>query len=100
MTLDPSDRSLREVLRLDGPRHDRRRSRCSSTCWSSRSSPPVKASGAVSWLSYAFRLMYLPIGVFGVSVATAALPVLSRHAALDQLHQVRRDPSRTACGSC
>jgi putative peptidoglycan lipid II flippase len=34
--------------------------------------------GAVSWLTYAFRLMYLPIGIFGVSVATAALPDLSR----------------------
>ena len=30
--------------------------------------------GAVSWLSVAFRLMYLPIGLFGVSIATAALP--------------------------
>ena len=36
--------------------------------------------GAVSWLGYAFRLMYLPIGLFGVSIATAALPDLSRHA--------------------
>lgn len=32
--------------------------------------------GAVSWFSYAFRLMYLPIGLFGVSLATAALPGL------------------------
>ena len=34
--------------------------------------------GAVSWLNYAFRLMYLPIGLFGVSIATAATPALSR----------------------
>jgi putative peptidoglycan lipid II flippase len=34
--------------------------------------------GAVSWLSYAFRLMQLPIGVFGVAVATVTLPTLSR----------------------
>jgi len=38
-------------------------------------------TGAVSWLNYAFRLMYLPIGLFGVSVATAVLPSVSRHAA-------------------
>lgn len=38
-------------------------------------------TGAVSWLNYAFRLMYLPIGLFGVSVATATVPVVSRHAA-------------------
>jgi putative peptidoglycan lipid II flippase len=34
---------------------------------------------AVNWLNYAFRLMYLPIGLFGVSIATAALPTISRH---------------------
>lgn len=36
--------------------------------------------GAVSWLGYAFRLMQLPIGVFGVAVATVTLPALSRAA--------------------
>ena len=35
-------------------------------------------SGAVSWLNYAFRLMQFPIGIFGVSLATATLPVFSR----------------------
>jgi putative peptidoglycan lipid II flippase len=34
--------------------------------------------GAVSWLNYAFRLMYLPIGLFGVSIGTATLPTVSR----------------------
>ncbi|MSO83211.1 MAG: murein biosynthesis integral membrane protein MurJ [Acidobacteria bacterium] len=38
-------------------------------------------TGAVSWLNYAFRLMYLPIGLFGVSIATATLPTVSRHVA-------------------
>ncbi len=40
-----------------------------------------EGTGAVSALSFAFRLMYLPIGIFGVSIATAVLPTLSRHAA-------------------
>jgi putative peptidoglycan lipid II flippase len=35
-------------------------------------------NGPVSWLSYAFRFMQFPIGVFGVAIATAALPPLSR----------------------
>jgi putative peptidoglycan lipid II flippase len=39
------------------------------------------AEGAISWLSYAFRLMQLPIGVFGVAVGTTALTHLSRDAA-------------------
>jgi putative peptidoglycan lipid II flippase len=46
--------------------------------------------GAVSWLMYAFRLMYLPIGLFGVSVATAALPQIARHSAADDLASIRR----------
>lgn len=35
-------------------------------------------AGAVSWLNYAFRLMQFPIGIFGVSLAAAALPEVSR----------------------
>jgi putative peptidoglycan lipid II flippase len=35
-------------------------------------------NGPVSWLSYAFRFMQFPIGVFGVAIATATLPTLSR----------------------
>jgi putative peptidoglycan lipid II flippase len=35
----------------------------------------------VSWLDSAFRLMQLPIGIFGVAVATITLPVVSRIAA-------------------
>lgn len=37
-------------------------------------------TGAVSWLDYAFRLMYMPIGLFGVSIATASLPTIAGHA--------------------
>jgi putative peptidoglycan lipid II flippase len=45
--------------------------------------------GAVSWLNYAFRLMYLPIGLFGVSIATAALPTVSRQSTRQDLIAVR-----------
>ncbi|HEY7713946.1 MAG TPA: murein biosynthesis integral membrane protein MurJ [Candidatus Binatia bacterium] len=38
-------------------------------------------NGPVSWLNYAFRFMQFPIGVFGVAIATAALPTLSRNTA-------------------
>jgi putative peptidoglycan lipid II flippase len=41
----------------------------------------LMGNGAISWLSYAFRLMQLPIGVFGVAVGTTALTHLSRDAA-------------------
>lgn len=38
--------------------------------------------GAVSWLNIAFRLMQLPLGVFGVAIGTVTLPVISRSAAV------------------
>jgi putative peptidoglycan lipid II flippase len=49
-----------------------------------------QGTGAVSWLSYAFRLMYLPIGLFGVSIATATLPAVSRHVAVGDREGIRR----------
>ena len=33
--------------------------------------------GAVTWLAFGFRLIQLPIGMFGVAIATAALPSLA-----------------------
>jgi putative peptidoglycan lipid II flippase len=39
------------------------------------------SDGAISWLNYSFRLMQLPIGVFGVAVGTTSLTHLSRDAA-------------------
>ena len=50
-------------------------------------------TGAVSWLDYAFRLMYMPIGLFGISIATASLPGISSYAAVHDDHGVRRSVS-------
>jgi putative peptidoglycan lipid II flippase len=38
-------------------------------------------AGWLSWLNVAFRLIYLPIGIFGVAISTASLPALARAAA-------------------
>jgi putative peptidoglycan lipid II flippase len=43
------------------------------------------AQGSVSWLNYAYRLVHLPIGLFGVALSVATLPVVSRHAAAQDL---------------
>jgi len=43
------------------------------------------AEGSVSWLNYAYRLMQLPIGLFGVAIATVTLAEVSRHAAAGNL---------------
>jgi putative peptidoglycan lipid II flippase len=53
-----------------------------------------EGTGAVSCLGYAFRLMYMPIGLFGVSIATASIPTLSRQAARENLVEMRATISR------
>jgi len=87
--LDWGDASLRRVLVLMGP----------GTIGLAATQVNVfvntvlatgEGTGAVSWLNYAFRLMYLPIGLFGISIATATLPAVSRHAAGDDELNVRR----------
>jgi putative peptidoglycan lipid II flippase len=37
--------------------------------------------GSISYLYYADRVMEFPLGVFGIALASASLPVMSRHAA-------------------
>ena len=45
--------------------------------------------GSISWLNYAFRLVQLPIGVFGVAFSIATIPVLARHAATKDIQGMR-----------
>ena len=46
--------------------------------------------GSVSWLNYAYRLMQLPIGLFGVAIATVTLAEVSRHAAQRNMDELKR----------
>ena len=46
--------------------------------------------GSVSWLNYAFRMVQLPIGVFGVAFSIAAMPVLARCAAKKDIDGLRQ----------
>jgi putative peptidoglycan lipid II flippase len=50
--------------------------------------------GPTFWLSIAFRLMQLPLGIFGVALGTVALPLLSRMAAVGNLGTFRSELSR------
>jgi putative peptidoglycan lipid II flippase len=45
---------------------------------------------AVSWLNYAFRLMQLPLGLFGVAVGTIATAALARRAAARDIPGMRQ----------
>jgi putative peptidoglycan lipid II flippase len=87
--LDFRDEDLREVLRLMGPGTlglAAVQINVLVNSWLATS----QGTGAVSWLNYAFRLMYLPIGLFGVSIATAALPAVARAAAVKDVAAMRR----------
>jgi putative peptidoglycan lipid II flippase len=48
------------------------------------------AEGSISWLGYAFRLMQLPIGVFGVAIGTTSLTHLARDAAANDFTALRQ----------
>src|SRR5207244_8685064 len=52
-------------------------------------------NGPVSWLLYAFRFMQLPLGLFGVAIASATLPSISRSAATGDMAEFRRTLSRS-----
>lgn len=45
--------------------------------------------GSVSWLNYSFRLVQLPIGIFGVALSIAMLPVLAKQAAAKQIPEMK-----------
>jgi putative peptidoglycan lipid II flippase len=51
--------------------------------------------GSVSWLWYAFRIMQLPIGVFGVALATVSLPSLARAAVAQDMAALKSTLSAT-----
>ncbi len=57
---------------------------------------PVRGfDGPVSWLSYAFRFMQLPLGLFGVAMASATLPSISRSASAGNMEEFRRTLSKS-----
>ena len=45
--------------------------------------------GSLSWLNYAFRFFQFPVGVFGVAISIAALPLLSRQAAVKDFGRLK-----------
>jgi putative peptidoglycan lipid II flippase len=51
-------------------------------------------NGAIFWLQIAFRLMQLPLGLFGVALGTVSLPMLSRLAVAGQMDAFRSELAR------
>src|SRR5579863_7922565 len=50
--------------------------------------------GPTFWLTVAFRLMQLPLGIFGVALGTVALPLLARMAAMHHFSAFRSELAR------
>ena len=90
---DPRDPGLRRVLLLMGP-GTLGLAATQVNIFVNTLLATSQGTGAVSWLTYAFRIMYLPIGLFGVSIATAVLPAVSAHAATDDMNGIRDTVSR------
>src|SRR5690606_27390121 len=88
LLLDFADPGLRRIARLMGPATvglaATQVNLFVNTIFASQ------VEGAPAWLSYAFRLMQLPIGVFGVAVATIATAGLARRAAERDLEGMRQ----------
>ena len=50
--------------------------------------------GAIFWLAIAFRLMQLPLGLFGVALGTVTLPLLSRLVVAGKTREFRNELAR------
>lgn len=89
----PKDPALRSMLALMGPATVGlaavQVNIFASTIFASRE------PGALAWLQYAFRLLYLPIGVFGVAVGTIATTGLARRAAAGDMDGLRETLGRS-----
>jgi len=96
-----SDPGLRQVLRLMGPAVIGAAAvQVNVVVNSNFASQITNASGEiidgpVSWLGYAFRFMQLPLGLFGVAVASATLPAISRSAGEGRIGDFRATVSRS-----
>jgi putative peptidoglycan lipid II flippase len=74
------DRGVSDVLRLMGPSVIAASSTQINVMVNSVFASHL-GDGRVAWLSVAFRLMQLPLGIFGVALGTVSLPLLARLAA-------------------
>lgn len=99
---DLADPGLRQVLRLMGPAvlgaAAIQINVVVNSNFASQIADPATGQvldGPVSWLTYAFRFMQLPLGLFGVAVASATLPAISRSAAQGDRDGFREMVSRS-----
>ena len=99
--LDLSDRGLRQMLLLMGPAVVGAAAVQVNVVVNSIFASQITdaagnvVDGPVSWLGYAFRFMQLPLGLFGVAVASATLPAISQSAGRGRINEFRDTLSRS-----
>lgn len=95
-----SDPGLQRIVRLMGPAilgaAAVQVNIAVNTNFASQIQDPLRGpDGPVSWLGYSFRFMQLPLALFGVAIASATLPTISRSAASGNIDQFRETLSRS-----
>ena len=87
--LSLSDPGVRRIFNLMGPAVIGTAAVQINILINSNFASSIAGNGPVAWLQYAFRFMQFPIGVFGVAIATATLPAISKSAALEDMGEFR-----------
>ncbi len=98
--IDWDDPGLRRIIRLMGPAilggAAVQINILVNTNFASRVDDALRGpDGPVSWLGYAFRFMQLPLALFGVAIASATLPSISRSVANGLMDEFRRTLARS-----
>ena len=97
---DWSNPGMRQIMRLMGPAILGNAAvqinvLINSDFASSIYDPVTGFNGPVAWLGYAFRFMQLPLGLFGVAIASATLPAISQSASLGRIDEFRQTLSHS-----
>jgi putative peptidoglycan lipid II flippase len=90
-----SNSGLRRILHLMGPAILAEAAVQINVMVNTNFASRIPLNGPVSWLGYAFRFMQFPLGVFGVAVANATLPSISRSISHGNVEEYRRTLSRS-----
>src|SRR6202140_5313446 len=94
-SLDWNHPGLRRILTLMGPAILGNAAVQINVMVNTNFASRIPGNGPVSWLGYAFRFMQLPLGLFGVAIASATLPSISRSAGAGNLEEFRRTLSKS-----
>jgi putative peptidoglycan lipid II flippase len=94
-SIDWSNPGLRKIITLMGPAILGNAAVQINVMVNTNFASRIPGNGPVSWLGYSFRFMQLPLGLFGVAIASATLPSISRSAGAGNFEEFRRTLSKS-----